>query len=164
EEIVQTSSVWARALLGRPPPLCADTDEQRATIGVRPAGAFLFTPDRTELQLWGACDFPPEQIGMRIPADLGLPGLVARTGEPLVVTNTEEDPRFLQIIATGRAGSTVQAPVKVNGDCLGLVFAASMAKNVYWPEDLEALLVFADLTAAAIRASGDLSRFDPPRP
>jgi GAF domain-containing protein len=87
-------------------------------------------------------------------ADFGLPGIVVRTVEPLVVTDTDEDPRFEQIINVGRAGSTCQAPIVVEGRCEGMTFVASMAKNIFWPEDLATLTVFAALASAAIRAAG----------
>jgi len=91
---------------------------------------------------------------MRIPADFGLPGVVVSTGQALVSTNTDDDPRFKQIISTGWAGSTCQAPITVEGQCIGMAFVASMAKNVYWPDDMEALKVFAALASTAIRAAG----------
>ncbi len=154
EDVLRATATWTRAVLGRGAPLFATTDAQRAAVGVRPAGYFLFTPDRSQLQLYGGVNFPPEQIGMRIQADFGLPGIVVRTGEPLVVTNTDDDPRFEQIINVGRAGSTCQAPIMVEGKCLGMAFVASMARNIFWPEDIATLTVFAALAASAIRAAG----------
>jgi len=157
EEVLHTLATWARALQGRDPPYLAATDAERAAVGVRPAGTWLLTSDRKELQLHGGVDFPPEQTNMRIAADYGLPGLATQTGEPLLVTNTDHDPRFVKIISTGRVGSTLQIPIKVKGKCLGIVFVAAMAKNTYWPPDFEAMKVFAALAATAIRAAGGYS-------
>jgi GAF domain-containing protein len=154
EETLLAISTWQRALLGRGSPFLAATAAEREAIGVRPSGFFLFTADRRQLQLYAGIDFPPEQVGMRMAADFGLPGIVVRTVEPLVVTNTDEDPRFEQIINVGRAGSTCQAPIVVEGRCEGMSFVASMAKNVFWPEDVTTLTAFAALASAAIRAAG----------
>jgi signal transduction protein with GAF and PtsI domain len=154
EDVLQAIATHARATLGSGAPLLAATDDERAAVGVRPAGFFLLTADRRELELHGGVNFPPEQIGMHIGAGFGLPGIVVRTGEPLVVPNTDDDPRFKQIISTGRAGSTCQIPIKVEGHCLGVAFVASMAKDIYGPADMEALKVYAALASAAIRAAG----------
>lgn len=153
DDVLHVIATSARALLGSGAPYLATTEAERAAVGVRPAGMFLLTADRSELQLHGGVDFPAEQIGLRIPADYGLPGLVTQTGEPLLVTNTDDDPRFVQIISSGRVGSTLQIPIKVEGECLGLAFVASMAKNIYWPADFEAMKVFAALASSAIRAA-----------
>ena len=154
DETLLAISTWQRMLFGRGLPFLAATVAERDAIGVRPSGFFLFTADRRQLQLHAGLDFPPEQIGMRMAADFGLPGIVVSTVEPLVVTNTDEDPRFEQIISVGRAGSTCQAPIVVEGRCEGMSFVASMAKNIFWPEDVTTLAVFASLASAAIRAAG----------
>ena len=154
EKVLLAISRWQRTLLGRGSPFLAATEAEREAVGVRPSGFFLFTLDRQQLQLHAGVNFPPEQIDMRIEADFGLPGIVVRTVEPLVVTNTDEDPRFEQIINVGRAGSTCQAPIVVKGRCEGMAFVASMAKNIFWPEDVKTLTVFAALASAAILASG----------
>ena len=153
EDVLHAIAGHVRALLGAGAPFLARTEAERAAIGVRPAGFFLFTPDRSQLELHGGVDFPPQQIGMRIAADFGLPGIVVRTVKPLVVTNTDEDKRFEQIISTGRAGSTCQYPIVVKGECRGMAFVASMAKSIYWPADMEALRTFAALGSAAIGAA-----------
>ena len=59
-----------------------------------------------------------------------------------------------QIINVGRAGSTCQAPIVIEDRCEGMTFVASMAKNIFWPEDMTTLTVFAALASAAIRAAG----------
>ena len=154
EETLLAISTWQRTLLGHGAPLLAATAAEREAIGVRPSGFFLFTADRAQLQLHAGIDFPPEQVGMRMAADFGLPAIVVRTVAPLVVTNTDNDPRFEQIINVGRAGSTCQAPIVIEDRCEGMTFVASMAKNIFWPEDVTTLVVFAALASAAIRAAG----------
>jgi GAF domain-containing protein len=154
EDILLAIATRQRHLLGRGSPFLCSTEEERAAIGVRPSGFFLFTQDRTRLKLHGGVNFPPEQVGMSIAADFGLPGIVVRTVQPLVATDTDKDPRFEQIINVGRAGSTCQAPIVVGGRCEGMTFVASMARNIFWPDDLETLVVFAALASSAIRAAG----------
>jgi len=154
QETLLAISTWQRTLIGRGSPFLATTAAEREAIGVRPSGFFLFTADRQQLQLYAGIDFPPEQVGMQMAADFGLPGIVVRTVEPLVVTDTDKDPRFEQIINVGRAGSTCQAPIVVEGRCEGMSFVAAMAKNIFWPEDLSTLIIFAALASAAIRAAG----------
>lgn len=153
EETLTLIVRWQRGLHGRDAPYFLSAEAAQAVEGKRPAGMFLFTPDKTQLQLHGGVEFPPAQMGFKIPSDYGLPGLVAQTNESLLVTNTDHDPRFVEIIKSGRVGSTLQVPIRVKGECVGLTFTASMAKDIFWPEDQKSLEIFADLAAIALMAA-----------
>ena len=105
-------------------------------------------PEKTHLLLLAEVGFPPEQHRLRVGIDEGRPGWVLRHGRPLLLANTDEDPQFTQILSRARMGSAILAPLRWRGETLGLLVAASQARNTYSQLDLDALITFADLGSA----------------
>ena len=59
-----------------------------------------------------------EVLGMRIPLDRGIAGYVANTGQPIAISNVQQDPRFNQEFAksTGYVPRSILATPLIIGD------------------------------------------------
>jgi hypothetical protein len=120
----------------------------------RVSGCFLVTPDRRWHMLVGHVGFPPEQARLMIPIEGGHPGRVLRSGQPLLLANTDEDQDFRQYLKTSRMGSSAYAPMWWRGDFLGQIVVAAQARWTYRAEDLAALVLTSRLAAACWVAQG----------
>jgi len=93
---------------------------------------------------------PKEVEGLRIPVTQGVTGHVFTTGEPEIVADVTKDPRY---IAGGMEGprSEMVAPLKINGEIIGVLDAEAPGVEVYNPLDLEVFSAFAAQVATALR-------------
>lgn len=142
-----------RADLGRGPvdrPHARPGTEGNFTVGA----FFLFTPDRAGLDIYLPQNFPPEQATLRIPADHGHPGLVATTGEPLLLADTARDARFVQILKTARMGSAMFSPLRSPDRVLGVMVNAAIQGGTYTHADFRLHRMMADLAALVLHLSG----------
>jgi len=84
----------------------------------------------------------------------GIAGVVAQTGEPLLIQNVAKDPRWYKQISESigfKTKSIACVPMKVKGDIIGVVEIIDKADGgTIQNEDLKLLSVFADLAALAI--------------
>ncbi len=121
---------------------------------------FLFTPDRSELAIYLPQNFPPEQMTLRIPAGYGHPGLVASTGEALLLEDTRKHQTFVQILETARMGSAMFSPLRWAGEILGVMVNAAIQPGTYTPGDFRVYRILANIAALllALRGSGSDGR------
>lgn len=136
-----------RAAAGRPGALREGERDYRV------AGCFLLTPAGYHM-LVGNVGFPPDQRRLMIPAEGGHPGRVMRSGQPLLLANTDDDPGFRQYLRTSRMGSACYAPMQWRGRFLGQMVVAAQARWTFGPEDLAALVVAARIATGAFLAQG----------
>ena len=84
----------------------------------------------------------------------GIAGHVAQTGEPLLIPDVAEDPRWYKEISESigfKTQSIACVPMKINGETIGVVEIIDKADgSSIREEDLKILSVFADLAARAI--------------
>ena len=84
----------------------------------------------------------------------GIAGHVAATGEPLLIPDVAQDPRWYKEISESigfKTQSIACVPMKINGDIIGVVEIIDKADGgAIREEDLKILSVFADLAAQAI--------------
>jgi len=84
----------------------------------------------------------------------GIAGHVAQTGEPLLIPDVAEDPRWYKEISESigfKTQSIACVPMKINGETIGVVEIIDKADgSSIREEDLKILSVFADLAAQAI--------------
>jgi diguanylate cyclase (GGDEF)-like protein/putative nucleotidyltransferase with HDIG domain len=104
------------------------------------------------IERWGG---PDALASWEQSVDAGINGRAARTGEPVIVPDTREEPDFL---APGEgdlfAGSELAVPIRVAGEVWGVLNLEDMATHAFGPDDL----VFADMLAGHIGAALDRSR------
>jgi len=84
----------------------------------------------------------------------GIAGYVAQTGEPLLIPDVAEDPRWYKEISESigfKTQSIACVPMKIKGEIIGVVEIIDKADgSSIRDEDLKILSVFADLAARAI--------------
>src|SRR5258706_4427624 len=85
---------------------------------------------------------------MKIGSELGHPGQVVKTKQPMLLANTDEHKSFVKILETFRAGSAVFAPLMWGTEPLGVIVCASQARNTFSEADLEVHIAFSHLAAA----------------
>ena len=84
----------------------------------------------------------------------GIAGYVAESGEPLLIPDVAQDPRWYKEISESigfKTQSIACVPMKINGDIIGVVEIIDKADgSVIRDDDLKILSVFADVAAQAI--------------
>jgi hypothetical protein len=118
------------------------------------SGCFMVMPDRQTNILIAPVNFGPKQRHMRIAHDLGHPGHVIKTKQPMLLANTDEHRSFVKILETFRAGSPMFAPMMWQGEALGVLICAAQARHTMSEADLEVHVAFSHLAAAQWIAHG----------
>lgn len=96
-------------------------------------------------------------VGKRIPLDTGLAGYVVMTGQPLAISNVQEDPRFNKEFAksTGYVPRSILAtPLMWNDRTIGVMEVLDkIDEPSFGMQDMELLGIFARQAAIAIYQS-----------
>jgi len=94
-------------------------DVARAIFGAQASSIFLLDRDTDELVFEAVSgEGEGELIGMRIPSSTGIAGWVLVTGQPIVINDLQQDPRFARQAAerTGYVPKALMAVPLVNGE------------------------------------------------
>jgi NtrC-family two-component system sensor histidine kinase KinB len=94
-----------------------------------------------------------DMIGLRMPLDQGIVGWVARSGEPLLVPETQVDERFYAGVdeKTGFETRAILAvPIKTDSHTIGVIEVLNPAVGIFDEDAQRVLLSVADLAAVAI--------------
>ncbi|GEM_PF-2212158 len=75
---------------------------------------------------------------------------LVETGEPVVVSNTRNDPEWVDIPASRWIRSNISVPIRAKGRMLGVLAVDSMTPDFYTQEHAERLLALADQAAIAV--------------
>jgi transcriptional regulator with GAF, ATPase, and Fis domain len=101
-------------------------------------------------------------VGMRIPLDQGIAGYVAMTGQPIAISNVEQDARFNRDFAqsTGYVPRSILATPLVSGErVLGVMEVLDkIDAPAFGMQDMELLGMFAGQAALAIEMSQQLEQ------
>ena len=144
------------ALLGNPAAALrpgAFREDPPPAIGAA-AAVFLRTPDGRHHLVTAPVNFAPEQHHELVAIELGHPGHVAKTRQPMLLHDTALHASFVKILQTFRAGSSMFAPLLWRGDYLGVLICAHAARGSFSESDLAGLQAFAGLGAALFVAQG----------
>lgn len=98
-------------------------------------------------------NFPEEELPKRLPKKVGqgLAGLVAQTGEPLLLNDADRDPRGHHIQGTPIIDESFMAvPLKIKNRIIGVISVVKMGLNQFGEKDLEMLSTFASSVAIAL--------------
>ena len=128
-------------------------------LGFRSVAVLLVEPRRETLVVRKALHREGVE-GLHIPVSQGVVGSVFRSGEPELVADTAQDPRYLD--GGGAAGaSEMAAPLLIGGEVIGVLDAESQGAGAFGRADLEIFALFATHTAAVIhrvRTRAELER------
>ncbi|MDX1416247.1 MAG: GAF domain-containing protein [Candidatus Promineifilaceae bacterium] len=123
----------------------------------------LVTDDGQELEFIVAYNIINQDIiGMRFPAHSGIAGYVTMTGQPLAVSQVEEDPRFNREVAeqSGYIPRHILAVPLVSGeDVFGVIEVLDKVNGESFTlQDIEHLSLLADQAALAVVQSKQFSQ------
>lgn len=81
----------------------------------------------------------------------GIPGLVVQTGEPVIIADLAEEPRFLRrgVVAAGFQ-TLVALPLKAKGEIAGCLNVAERRMRVVTPDDVEFLSTIGAVVGRAV--------------
>jgi signal transduction histidine kinase len=79
----------------------------------------------------------------------GACGWVAGSGEPLLLPDINQDPRYINVLPGG-TGSGVVVPLKVKGQVIGVLDVESHQKNAFDQRDVAVMQLLANQVAVAI--------------
>jgi GAF domain-containing protein/ligand-binding sensor domain-containing protein len=99
-------------------------------------------------ELWKSPDFEFSPASLKV-GEEGVTGWVAATGEPLLVSDVREDPRYVWM-RESRTLSELAVPIKLKGKVIGVLDAQSNQVNAFDESDLSVLQSLADQAAIAI--------------
>ncbi len=103
-------------------------------------------------------------VGMRISLDQGIAGYVVNTGQPMAISNVQQDPRFAQDTAkqTGYVPRSILAMPLIRCDrVIGVMEVLDkIAAPAFGMQDMELLALFARQAAIAIDQSQQLDHLD----
>ncbi len=155
--MVQVLASTGRSILpGSPDSLLQSIVEAAAKIfGAGAASILLVNEPEGVLEFkvtWGASDH--DLVGTKIPIDQGIAGYVVMTGQPIAVSNVEEDARFNINFAksTGYVPRCILATPLIAGErILGVMEVLDKIEAVsFGMQDMELLGIFAHQAALAI--------------
>lgn len=103
-------------------------------------------------------------VGMRIPLDQGIAGYVANTGQPIAISNVQQDARFARDTAekTGYVPRSILAMPLIYGDrVIGVMEVLDkISAPAFGMQDMELLGLFARQAAIAIHQSQQFERLN----
>lgn len=127
-------------------------------IGARAAALFLIDHEASELIFEVATGAKAEEVKQfRVPLGEGIAGLVAVTGQPMAISNVEQDPRHASHIAESvgyMPQSILCVPLLHSGEVIGVFELLDREDGAsFTPADIELLDQFAGQAAIAIEQS-----------
>jgi len=146
-------SAWVAGLGDRQAHLRAGNlrpGEQQYFVG----GCFMVTPDQDWHMLVANSGFPAEQRRLMIPIEAGHPGRVRRSGQPMLLANTDEHGDFRQYLKSSKMGSSIYAPLFWEGRFMGQIVMAAQARYTMSADDLAVLVALTPLVSALWVAKG----------
>ncbi len=109
--------------------------------------AFVDQPD-DELIYQAAVGVGSEKlVGLRLPADQGIPGWVMARAEPILVADGMTDERLMKL---GDHQAIVCAPIQHKGEVLGTIQAINPVQGAFTQRDLELLVNLTNIASSAI--------------
>lgn len=130
-------------------------DVARAIFGAQASSIFLLDPDADELVFEAVSgEGEGDLVGMRIPSSTGIAGWVLVTGQPIVIDDLQQDPRFARQAAerTGYVPKALMAVPLVNGETtLGVLQVLDRARDRAGTiGEIDLLILFANQAAIGL--------------
>ena len=130
-------------------------DVARAIFGSQAASIFLLDTGKDELVFEAVSgEGEGDLIGMRIPSSTGIAGWVLVTGQPIVIDDLQQDPRFARQAAerTGYVPKALMAVPLVNGETtLGVLQVLDRNKDrAHSLGEIDLLILFANQAAIGL--------------
>jgi sigma-B regulation protein RsbU (phosphoserine phosphatase) len=119
----------------------------KRVIDYRTFGILLLN-DENELEIKLAVQFGEKHDLPRVKLGEGLVGYAALHREPVMVTDVEEDPRYIRVVSDVR--SELAIPMLIKDRCIGVFDLESPELDAFSKRDVEILTLLASQAAVAI--------------
>jgi diguanylate cyclase (GGDEF)-like protein/PAS domain S-box-containing protein len=134
--------------------------EIKENLEAESASIMVLDPEHNEIY-FRLIHAPQEEICRRIkkqrfPADKGLAGHVLQSGQPMIIMDVQNDPRFYGKVDEGSGfvtRSLAYAPMVLNQRHIGVLGAANKTKGNFNGEDQDFLVMLAHTVALAIETA-----------
>jgi len=120
----------------------------RRLIDYRTFGIWLLDDERSELEIKHAVHYGDEAMVRRIPVGEGLVGYAALHGEPVLVPDVSQDPRYINVVKDVK--SELAIPLLLKDRCIGVLDLESPELDAFTKRDVEILTLLASQAAVAI--------------
>ena len=121
----------------------------RKVIDYSAGGIFLVEPEKKEIGSVFTIGYAEESEGkLQLKIGQGLIGQVARTGEPVVVSDVSSNEQYVNVHA--RTKSEIVVPILLDGNTIGVLTLESDNLNAYDKNSVELLSAFATQAAISI--------------
>jgi sigma-B regulation protein RsbU (phosphoserine phosphatase) len=112
-------------------------------------GVLMVDGDGTYLVHRFAIGYPPGLAeNLRVPVGQGITGSAAATGHPVLVSDTSQDPRYINAIENVR--SELAVPLMFRNKCVGVLDIQSQRQDYFTKEQQKILTLLASRLAVAI--------------
>jgi serine phosphatase RsbU (regulator of sigma subunit)/transcriptional regulator with GAF, ATPase, and Fis domain len=118
-----------------------------ARLGIERVQIFLRQGSQISLRAGGA----PEHVRQYALDGPGLIAFVARTGEPVLIPDVRDDPRYIAAIGWDDTRTEMAVPLVFGEHILGVFDFQSLQRGAYSPDDLQLAQAFAAMVAIALR-------------
>ena len=137
------------------------TREVRNLMGVEGASVILLDEENKEFYFREAA-YDDGETGqkmkeIRFPVDEGVAGQVYRTGKPLVVPDTSQDPHFFSQVdekSQYQTRSMLDVPIQIQDRLIGVLCAVNKKEGTFEPSDVDLLEAIAKYVALPIENAG----------
>jgi sigma-B regulation protein RsbU (phosphoserine phosphatase) len=120
----------------------------RRLIDYRTFGIWLLDEERKVLHIRHAVQYGEHLHVRSIPLGEGLVGYAALHGEPVLVADVSQDPRYINVVADVR--SELAIPLLLKDRCIGVLDLESPELDAFSKRDVEILTLLASQAAVAI--------------
>jgi PAS domain S-box-containing protein len=137
------------------------TREVRDLIGVEVASVILLDEKKKEFyfreSIYDDGKTGQKMKEIRFPVDKGVAGEVYRTGEPLIVHDTANDPHFFNQVdekSDYQTHNMLDVPIQIQGRLIGVLCAVNKKEGSFDQPDVDLLTAIANYVALPIENAG----------
>jgi GAF domain-containing protein len=112
--------------------ICRHLEHQSAIL-------FLLNDERTHLFIAAERGLTEEDHDIQLSVETGIPARVLESGQPKLISDTEQESDFLHISDRARALSAMIAPIRSRDETHGLILVTSLQRHAYHRDDLKLL-------------------------
>lgn len=120
----------------------------KQAVDVDSGGVFVVSPETGDVGSIYTVGYGESSDIVRLKKGEGLVGHVAKTGQPIIVSNVDCDEHYVKL--SGRTRSEMVVPIELNGRVIGVFNVESEKLNAYTQQDLELMTTFATQAAISI--------------
>ena len=144
------------------------SSEIRRSLNVEVAIVILLDEEKNEFYFLGAAyeDQVTQKRAkeIRYPADKGIAGRVVKTGEPVIVPDTSQDPDFYSLVDKQlgyESRDILEVPLRIGDRIIGVLGAINKIEGVFDQKDIDLLNMIEGTVALSVenaRVSGELKK------